>query len=98
MEIPTLSSDITNEHISMPYPHVRVLEPNDAIALILPELPTGDLPVVCEFNGTCRQIGSIRASATILNNLRKISAIEYYKVKGDSKLINSPLDAVEVLM
>lgn len=98
MEIQSLNKDITNERVSMPFPHVMLLEPSDAVALVLPELPKGELPVLCEYNGTCRQIGSIRKSALVLNQLSKISRIEYCKSSSDSMLINSPMDTVEVLL
>lgn len=97
-DIQSLNRDITNERVSMPYPHLRVLNPNDAIALMLPELPEGDLPVLCDFNGTCRQIGSIRKSAIVINDLRKITGLKFFKSKDVAVDIKTSLDAVEVLM
>ena len=98
MEIQSLSRDLTNDRVSMPYPHIKVLEPSDAIALVLPALPEGDLPVLCEYNGVCRQIGSVLKSALIINQLSKISKLEYVKSAGISVAIKTPLDAVEVLI
>ena len=98
LEIQSLNKDITNERISMPYPHLVLLEPSDAVALMVPELPTGDLPIICEFNGTCRQIGSIRKSALVISDLRKISALKYVKEPGSEVSIESTTDALEVLM
>lgn len=97
LEIQSLNKEITNERISMPYPHVNVLEPSDAIALVVPSLPKGDLPVICEFHGTRRQIGSIRNSALVLESLRKISSIEYVKAPNVKSVIKTSLDSVEVL-
>lgn len=96
MEIQSLNRDITNERISKPYPHVLVLDPSDAIALILPELPEGDLAVLCNFNGTCRQIGSIRKSPLVLNTLRRITGIDYVVSENCKKSIRTALDALEV--
>lgn len=76
-EIPLLSAELTNERIRMPYPHIRLLDTSDAVALMLPELPVGDLPVICEYGGVTRQIGSIKKSALVLNNLLKISRLIY---------------------
>lgn len=98
MEIQSLNREITNERVSISYPHVKLLEPSDAVALVLPELPKGDLPVLCEFNGTCRQIGSIMKSALVLDSLRKISKLQYCKTASDSMDILQARDAVEVLL
>lgn len=98
MKISPLNRDITNDRVKMPYPHVKLLEPSDAVALVLPQFPEGDLPVICEYNGTCRQIGSIRKSAIYLNKLSKISAIVYYKSDTEFIDIKEPRDAVEVLV
>ena len=96
MEIQSLNSEISNERISMPYPHINLLEPSDAIALMVPSLPVGNLPIICEYNNSVRQIGSVRNSALVLNNLRKISKIEYVFDKHTKREIKTPKDAVEV--
>ena len=79
MEIQSLSKNLTNDRIDMPYPHVKVLEPSDALALLVPILSKGDLPVICEFEGTTRKIGSIRKSATVLKDLSRVSKMLYYR-------------------
>jgi len=98
MEIQSLNREITNEHVSIVYPHVKIVDPNDAIALVLPELPVGDLPVLCEFKGSCRQIGSILKSALVLNDLRKICKLEYHKSPETVLTITESKDAVEVFL
>ena len=98
MEIQSLNRDITNDRISMPYPHIKLLEPTDAVALVLPSFPEGQLPVICEYNGACRQIGSIVNSAIFINKLSKISRIEYHKDANMFTEIKTSLDAVEVLI
>lgn len=98
MEIQSLSKDLTNDRVSMPYPHIKILEPSDAIALVLPALPEGDLPVLCVYNGVCRQLGSVRKSALIINQLSKISKLEYVKSAEYITSIKTPLDALEVLI
>lgn len=96
-QIQSLNGDITNERIDMPYPHVKLLDPSDAIALVLPSLPEGDLPVLCEVNGSVRQLRSVRKSAKILAILIKISRLTYVQSKGiESELMNNT-DILEVL-
>lgn len=96
-QIQSLNENLTNEQISMPYPHVRLLEPSDAVALVLPELPTGDLPILCEINGVIRQLATIRKSAPLLVSLSKVSAIEYVKSKTSICSIKTAVDAMEVI-
>ena len=98
MEIQSLNQNVTNDRISMPYPHIRVLEPSNALALMVPSLPKGDLPVICEYDGTTRQIASIRKSALVISKLRKISNMEYAMNEKDKRLIDNPLDVMEVLI
>ena len=97
LEIRSLNPEITNERISMPYPHIKVLEPSDAIALVLPSLDKGDLPVLCEYNGTCRQIGSIRKSALVIEQLHRISKLMYCSAENKNMSIETKLDILEVL-
>lgn len=98
MEIPSLSRELTNDKISMPYPHIFVMDTTDALPLIVPRLPKGDLPVVCEFNNTLRQIGSIQKSALQISKLMRVSRIQFVKAKGDSVLLKNPIDALEVFV
>lgn len=83
MEIQSLSKNLTNDRIDMPYPHVKVLEPSDALALLIPILSQGELPVICEFEGTTRKIGSIRKSALVLKDLSRVSKMIYYKNEAE---------------
>lgn len=98
MEIQSLNENITNERSSMPYPNVRVLEPSDALALVLPALPKGDLAVICEINGIVRQLCSVKKSARVINTIRKLSKIIYSRAKDDERKIESIDDIMEVLM
>ena len=34
-----LNQNLTNERVSMPYPHIMLLQLTDAVPLLLPELP-----------------------------------------------------------
>ena len=97
LEIPSLNQNITNEHISMPYPHVMLKNPSDALALVLTSLPQGDLPILCEYKGACRQLASIRKSALCLNNLFKVSSMQFVKSASDIITIKSVKDIMEVL-
>lgn len=97
MEKLLLSQNLTNDRIKMPYPHVKILQPSDSIALIVPTLPKGDLPLICEFDGTIRKIGSVANSALLLKDLMTITTIEYWKSASEGYLVKSSLDLLEVL-
>lgn len=97
MERLSLNPNIANDRISMPYPHIKVLNPSDAIALVVPSLPKGDLPVICEFDNTLRKIGSILPSALVLKSLKAVTPIEYWRSAEDGFLIKSSVDILEVL-
>ena len=73
--IQSLNPNIANDRIEMPYPHVEVLTPSNAVALVVPSLTTGDLPVICKYDGTTRRIGSIARSALVLSSLRKVTRL-----------------------
>lgn len=96
-QIQSLNADLTNEHISMPYPHLMMSNPNDAVALVLTSLPTGDLPVLCTYKGSTRQLTKIRRSALTILPLSKVVSLDYVKSATDSVPIKSPCDILEVL-
>lgn len=97
MERLLLNQNLTNDRITMPYPHVKILKPSDSIALVVPSLPKGDLPIICEFNNTTRKIGSISNSALLLKDLMRVTPIEFWKNPSEGYLIKSSLDLLEVL-
>lgn len=97
-QVQLLSQELTNEHISMPYPHVKVLDPSDALALILQSLPKGDLPVLCEYKGQCRQLAKIKLSAPVLLHLSKVSSITYCKEVSDAVKLVTVDDIMGVLI
>lgn len=94
---PLLSRELTNERISMPYPHVKALVVSEALALVVTSLPKGDLPVLCEHKGTLRQVASIKYSAPCINQLRKVSPLLFVKDANVSQELNSVIDVMEVL-
>lgn len=96
-EIQLLNPDIANERISMPYPHVELLEPSDAVALVLSSLPKGDLPVICTYQGKQRKIASICKSALVIMALMKVSKLKYSKDANSSLALRTSADIMEVL-
>lgn len=98
MEIPSLNQNITNDHISTPYPHLMLKSPSDALALVLTSLPQGDLPVLCEYKGACRQLASIRKSALCINHLSKVSKLQYVKAVNDRVDVKDVETIMEVLV
>lgn len=97
MEIPSLNRDITNEHISMPYPHIMLHNPTDALAVVLESIDNGDLPILCEYKGSCRQLAAVRKSALVINTLSKVCNLSYVKAPSESVPIQSVYDILEVL-
>lgn len=95
--IQSLNPNIANDRISRPYPNVEVLTPSDAIALVVPSLPKGDLAVICSFNGTTRKIGSVSNSAVTLATLRRVSQLKYSKSEQVSYDLNSIENIMEAL-
>lgn len=95
--IQSLNPNIANDKIAMPYPHVEVLTPSNAVALVVPSLDEGDLPVICQFDGTTRKIGSISNSATTLSVLRRVTRLQYAKSVSNIKELNTIEDIMEVL-
>lgn len=95
--IQSLNAELTNDHIKMPYPHLLMLNPNNAVALVLSSLPDGDLPVICTYKGSTRQLKKIRRSALAMLPLSRVVALQYVVQPGDSRPLNSAKDIMEVL-
>lgn len=95
--IQPLNENLSLDKIKMPYPHVELLDPSDAVALVVPSLTEGDLPVICKYKGSTRKIGSIAYSALTLNTLLKLSRLVFHKDEGKSFNLNNTLDIMEVL-
>lgn len=96
-KIQSLDRNISNTKISMPYPHLRIIDVSDAIALVIPSLDKGDLPVICEFDGVTRQVGSIRKSALVIKQLSRITRLSYCKSEDVSIDVSDMKDLLEVL-
>ena len=95
--IQSLNQNIANDRIEMPYPHVEVLTPSNAVALVVPSLTTGDLPVICKYDGTTRRIGSIARSALVLSSLRKVTRLKFAKSANEVMELNNTEDIMEAL-
>lgn len=95
--IQSLNPNIANDRIEMPYPHVEVLTPSNAVALVVPSLTTGDLPVICKYDGTTRRIGSIARSALVLSSLRKVTRLKFAKSTNEVMELNNTEDIMEAL-
>lgn len=98
MEIPTLSPNLSNDHAFREYPYVEVLDQSDALALVLPSLPRGELSVLCTYKGDTRRLAKIANSALELNKLRKVTRLVYCKSAEDKREIKTAIDIMEVLI
>lgn len=96
MDIPVLSRKLTNDIVDLKYPCVKVLEPSDALALMMDRLPKGDLPVVCEYENELYVIQEIENSPITVNHLRKVVAIEWYYDVDTCSELRTPEDVMEV--
>ncbi len=96
-EIRLLDRDLTNDRISMPYPNLQVLNATDAVALMLQSFPEGELPVICEHNGSTRQLCCIKKSAVLINALLRVTPIVFNKDVGTQVTLKSAIDVLEVL-
>ena len=97
IQIQSLNRNIANEHSKISYPYVEVLDPSDCVALVLPNLDAGELPVLCTFDGVQRQIGKIRKSARVLHTLMSISKLAYHESPEHSVELSTSIDCLEVL-
>lgn len=94
---PILSSDLANDRISRTYPYLEILEPSDALAIVLPELDSGELPVLCTLNGSTRRLASIRKSAIVIKDLLAMTALNFYRDENTSVELKTIEDIMEVL-
>lgn len=97
MEIQTLSRNLTNERIDMPYPNLQVLNPSPAFATVFKSLPKGDLSVLFEKDGKLLRPGSIQRSALVLLPLIKVAEI-VYNLDAETQIpLRTGADIIEVL-
>lgn len=92
-----LSRTFTNQHINRPIPNLQVLLVGDALACMLPSLEKGDLPVIGEYAGTWRKLGSIKRSALVIAELLKISNLRYERSVNECIDIKTNEDIMEIL-
>ena len=97
MEIPELGKNLTNDKIDMPYPCIRLYDISDALSLVIPQLPTGEISVVIEHEGVVRRVGKVARSALVLMQIRKLSRLTYYKNAAESFDVNTAEDLMEAL-
>lgn len=97
MAVQSLNENIANERVSKPYPHLMLSDVDNALALVLPAIPTGDLPVLCTHKGVTRQLGSIARSAIEINKLRRIGTVKYVASKEEERSLITVVDIMEVL-
>lgn len=96
-EIRSLNGNLTNDEIDMPYPHLYVTNPTDAVALVLTALPRGELSVLCEHKGLLKRIGSIEVSAINLLKLSKVCELSYFQTAENVQLLKTSIDIMEAL-
>lgn len=95
--IQSLNENLANKRITMPYPHAKIIDVSDALALIVPSLEKGDLPVLCEHEGTLRKVGSIRNSALVLRQLSRITRVMYVKSEDVSVDVSNTDELLKVI-
>ena len=91
-----IDENITTPRSSIQYPYVRVLDFKDALALIIPALPSGPLQLIATYKGVTRQISCIEKSALTLSKLVSITRLEYVHAKGDATLLQNNTDIMEM--
>lgn len=73
------------------------MEPSDAIAWVVPSLPSGNLPLLCTYQGTTAKVGSCAISALTLQLLLKITKLRVYLSRDSYKDINNIDDIMDVV-
>lgn len=97
MEIHTLSRNLTNEKISMPYPNIRIMNPSPAFALVFQALPKGDISVVFEKDGKLLRPGCIERSAFNLKKLMAVSEVIFNIDEEISLQLNTGADILDAI-
>ena len=93
----TLSTDYALNRVKMPYPNVKVLEHSDALALVVPSLPKGDLAIICEYKGSVRKLASVTYSALTIAALLKLSPVEFNKDANTCVTCRTVMDIMEAM-
>ena len=94
--ISSLDENTATPRVSLTYPYIRIVDPTDALALIIPSLPKGDLPLVMTYKGVTRVVGKITKSAIEINKLTKLSRLEFVKSPNTATPLNCGMDILDL--
>lgn len=79
MQIETLDRQTALDRVGMSYPYLMIRTPGDPIALVVPQLEYGDMPLLCSVDGVLYKVGSIFKSALTIHTLLRVTALDYYR-------------------
>lgn len=96
--IQSLNPNIASDRVKTPYPHAMLLQPSDAVALVLPSLDKGDFPILCEYKGDTRRLGNIDYSALQLSALLRLSPLRIVKSPEESVVVKTNLELMEAML
>lgn len=96
LEFDTLDENSALVRTELVYPYLMVDEPSDAVALIVPCLEEGDLPVLCKLDDTVYHVANISSSALVLHKLLRISKLTYNKSATERVPIVKPQDIMNI--
>ena len=96
MQIDTLDTQTAFNRISFEYPHLMIESPGDPIALIVPSLEEGSLPVLCRVDDTVYKVGTIDSSAINIYTLLRITKLSYHVSPSEIIELHTPDDIMRI--
>ncbi len=97
MQVEELNKQTALGRVNYTYPYILVMDPGDPIALVVPSLEKGELPVLCDVDNVTYKVGEISRSALTISKLLRVTRLKYYKSKDTCVTINTAEDILRVM-
>ncbi len=97
MEVNELNRQSALHRVVYEYPYVLVKNPGDPIALVVPTLEPGSLPVLCVVDDVTYKIGCIALTASTVCTLLRVTGLDLYKSAQDVIPLKTHVDVMNAL-
>lgn len=84
-----IDSTFTNKREKLQYPYIFISENTDAIAVVLQDLETGDLPIMFQYQDQLIKTVSVKRSPVVLSKILKLYPFTVFYSATDSVVVNS---------
>lgn len=82
--------------VTMPYPHISIVDLNKCVPLVISTLEEGDVPLLGTLNGVTKIVKKISKSSMNINKLIRVTELELAITEDDVNKVTDLLSYMEV--